>query len=433
VELNEVISRIFVRHRRLIVALVVAGLLAGFAVHLGDPPQYSASARMVLDTLDPEDQAQAGVFSDTARAIATGPSLIREALKKVGATRDVTAISKEHIEVQALGSSGVVQLTVTDSDPKVAVSLANAIAKAVIDARLNLTAGQAESVVQNLKQEIKQLQAQVGRLDSRIEAQGAGPNSQLLRQRDLLVQQVSQLQAERASLETTFASRPRAAVLDAATPPAVKLPGRRIPDLVLGGLLGLLLGVGIAATIESLRPTLVGRTAIARGLDAPVLAELAGPPQRRGQRHGWMAADVAEAAMHVELVAAAAGIQQVRLMALDRQVDLSSLVQTLGEPLKTVAVQQTEMPTARRRRPGSRTSQELELAGPQETDSRIGLVLVTPAVLKLADLDPVKDFLTISGWPLLGVIVYQPLRRKSKVQRSDQTNRSQDDYTEVDV
>jgi hypothetical protein len=432
-ELNEVISRIFVRHRRLIVGLLIAGLLAGFAVHVGDPPQYSASARMVLDTLDPEDQAQSGVIADTARAIATGPSLIRDALKEVDVTRNVTELSKEHIEVQALGSSGVVQLSVTDSDPDVAIGLANAIAKAVIAARLELTAGQAENVVEDLKAEIGDLQTQVRSLDARIESQGAGPNSQLLRQRDLLIQQVSQLQAERASLETTFASRPKAAVLDAATPPALKLPGRRLPDLVLGGLLGLLLGVGIAAATESLRPSLVGRTAIARGLDAPVLAELAGPPQRRGHRHGWMAADVAEAAMHVELVAAAAGVQQVRLMALDRQVDLSSLVQTLGEPLKTATVQQTEMPTARRRRPGSRTAQELEVAKPQQTDSRIGLVLVTPTVLKLADLDPVKDFLTISGWPLLGVIVYQPLRRKTRVQHTDQTGRPDDDYPEVDA
>ena len=65
------------------------------------------------------------------------------------------------------------------------------------------------------------------------------------------------------------------------------------------------------------------------GPEAPVLAELVGPPQRRGNRHGWVAADVAEAAMHVELVAVAAGVQQVRLMALDRQVDLSNLVQIL--------------------------------------------------------------------------------------------------------
>ncbi|HET8789255.1 MAG TPA: Wzz/FepE/Etk N-terminal domain-containing protein, partial [Actinomycetes bacterium] len=83
-ELGEVIGRIFGRHKKLIAALVLAGLLAGFAIHLDDAPRYSASARLVLDTSDPEDQAQSGVIADTTRAIASGPSLVREALEKIG-------------------------------------------------------------------------------------------------------------------------------------------------------------------------------------------------------------------------------------------------------------------------------------------------------------------------------------------------------------
>jgi capsular polysaccharide biosynthesis protein len=432
-ELNEVIGRIFVRHRRLILALFVVGLLAGFAVHLGEARLHAASARLVLDTTDPQDQSQSGVIADTTRAIATGPALIRSTLDKIGARRDPLLVSKEHVEVQALGSSGVVQLTVTDPDPQVAIDLANALARAVIQTRVELTAGEAANIVRSIDKEVAELQRQLNTVEGQIQRSGTGTNNELLRRRDLLVQRVSQLQTERASVESTRALRPKAAILDEATPPALPLPSRQIPDLVLGGLLGLLLGVGAAAAIESLRPTLVGRTAIARGLDAPVLAELAGPPQRRGHRHGWVAADVAEAAMHVELVAVAAGVQHVRLMALDRGVDLSSLVQTLGEPLKTATVEQAEMPTARRRRPGSRAGRELEMTQPKDDSGRVGLVLVTPTVLKLADLDPVKDFLTISGWPLLGVIVYQPLRRKTLVPRTERTARSHDDYTEVDV
>jgi capsular polysaccharide biosynthesis protein len=433
-ELGEVIGRIFGRHKKLIAALILAGLLAGFAIHLDDAPQYSASARLVLDTSDPEDQAQSGVIADTTRAIASGPSLVREALEKIGVRRDATELAKRHVRVQALGSSGVMQLSVTDSDPKVAVALANAIAAAVIKTRLQVTAGEAVTVARSLDQQLTRLQQEISDLDARIDqAGGVVGSGQLVRRREALAQRMSQLESERASVETTRALRPRAAVLDPASPPAQQLPGRRLPDLVLGGLLGLLLGVGAAALVESLRPTLVGRTAIARGTEAPVLAELVGPPQRRGHRHGWVAADVAEAAMHVELVAVAAGVQQVRLMALDRQVDLSNLVQILGDSLKTATVQQADMPTARRRRPGARAGLEPEAVQPEGDGGRIGLVLVAPTVLKLADLDPVKDFLTISGWPLLGVIVYQPLRRRARVPGVQRTSRSQDTYTEVDA
>jgi capsular polysaccharide biosynthesis protein len=433
-ELGEVIGRIFGRHKKLIVALVLAGLLAGFAIHLDDAPRYSASARLVLDTSDPEDQAQSGVIADTTRAIASGPSLVREALATIGVRRDATELARRHVSVQALGSSGVMQLSVTDSDPEVAVALANAIAESVIRTRLQVTAGEAASVVRSLDKQITLFQQQISDLDARIDqAGGAAASGQLVRRREALEQRMSQLESERASVQTTRALRPKADVLDAASPPAQQLPGRRLPDLVLGGLLGLLLGVGAAAMVESLRPTLVGRTAIARGTEAPVLAELVGPPQRRGHRHGWVAADVAEAAMHVELVAVAAGVQQVRLMALDRQVDLSNLVQILGDSLKTATVQQADMPTARRRRPGARAELEPEALQSEGEGGRIGLVLVAPTVLKLADLDPVKDFLTISGWPLLGVIVYQSPRRKALVPGGQRSTRSQDTYTEVDA
>jgi capsular polysaccharide biosynthesis protein len=433
-ELGEVIGRIFGRHKKLIAALVLAGLLAGFAIHLDDAPRYSASARLVLDTSDPEDQAQSGVIADTTRAIASGPSLVREALATIGVRRDATELARRHVSVQALGSSGVMQLSVTDSDPEVAVALANAIAESVIRTRLQVTAGEAASVVRSLDKQITLFQQQISDLDARIDqAGGAAASGQLVRRREALEQRMSQLESERASVQTTRALRPKADVLDAASPPAQQLPGRRLPDLVLGGLLGLLLGVGAAAMVESLRPTLVGRTAIARGTEAPVLAELVGPPQRRGHRHGWVAADVAEAAMHVELVAVAAGVQQVRLMALDRQVDLSNLVQILGDSLKTATVQQADMPTARRRRPGARAELEPEALQSEGEGGRIGLVLVAPTVLKLADLDPVKDFLTISGWPLLGVIVYQSPRRKALVPGGQRGTRSQDTYTEVDA
>jgi capsular polysaccharide biosynthesis protein len=420
-ELNEVISRIVGRHWKLIGVLMVTGLLAGFALHLNDAPQYSATARLVLDTSDPASQSESGVIADTARAIASGPSLVRAALTEVGARRDATEVARRDIDVQALGSSGVVQLSVVDPDPKVAVALANALAKAVIKARLQVTAGQAASVVADLDRQASQLQRQIDKLDGKIDelsprasdpggSAGRRELDRLLRQRDILVQRLAQIQTERGNVEGTRALRPKAAILDPASPPADEVPGRRLPDLVLGALLGLLVGVGIAAMLESLRPTLVGRTAIARGIEAPVLAELAGPPEHRAHRHGWDPADVAEAAMHVELVAVAAGVRQVQLMALDRQADISNLVQVLGDSLKTATVQQADTPVARRRRPGSKPARDLDV--PQNGDRRIGLVLVAPSVVKLADLDPVKEFLAISGWPLLGVIVYQPLRRK---------------------
>ena len=446
-ELSEVVGRVVGRHLWLIATLMLAGLLGALALHLNDAPRYSATARLVLDTPDPTNQSQSAVIADTARAMASGVLLVEGALAEVGVRRDARDLALHDIEVQALGSSGVVQLSVTDPDPRVAVALANAIGRAVIQARLEVTAGQAAKVIQDLDKQIAQLQAQADTLDRTIQRLNPPPGSpggqldQLLLQRGALTQRLGQLQTERATVEGDRALRPKAAVIDPASAPAQRLPGRRLPDIILGGLLGLLVGVGVAAALESVRPTLVGRTAIARGTGAPVLAELVGPPGRRGHRYGWHPADVAEAAMHVELVAVAGGVQQLRLMALDRQVDLANLARVLGDSLGTVTVGQVDAPTARRRRQGFRPAPDDQPVGhadpaldaPPNGGGRVGLIIVVPTVVKLTDLDPVKDFLAISGWPLLGVILYHPLRRKALVQQVDRARSPRDEFTEVDL
>jgi capsular polysaccharide biosynthesis protein len=448
-ELNEVVHRVVRRHLGLIATFVLAGLLAAFAYHVNDAPLYSATARLVLDTPDPTNQSQSVVIADTARAIATGDSLVNRALTEVGVHRDGRDLALHDIEVQALGSSSVVQLSVTDSDPGVAVALANAIAKSVIRARLEVSTGQAATIVQDLDAQIADLQVQARNLDRKID--NLDPNSgttrgqldQLLAQRDVVTQRLSQLQTERTTVEGSRALRPKAGIIDPASAPAKQLPGRRLPDIILGGLLGLLIGVGVAAGLESLHPTLVGRAAIAKATAAPILAELVGPPGGRGQRHGWHSADIAEAAMHVELVAVAAGIKQVKLMALDRQVDLRDLAWVLEDSLSTATVDLVAMPTARRRRSGFRQARQNDdpftQADPAQDvpaengNGQVGLVIVGPTVIKLRDLEPVKDFLAISGWPLLGVVLYHPLHRRALAHRIDRAANPHDQYTEVDV
>ena len=43
---------------------------------------------------------------------------------------------------------------------------------------------------------------------------------------------------------------------------------------------------------------------------------------------------------------------------------------------------------------------------------RTGLVMAVPRVVKVADVDAVTNLIWISGWALLGVIVYSPSRKK---------------------
>ena len=56
-----------------------------------------------------------------------------------------------------------------------------------------------------------------------------------------------------------------------------------------------------------------------------------------------------------------------------------------------------------------------------DADYRAGLVLVAPTVLPKSELDVVGDVLSITGWPLLGVIAYRstPPRRSKREQDTE--------------
>ena len=79
--------------------------------------------------------------------------------------------------------------------------------------------------------------------------------------------------------------------------------------MVLGGLLGLIIGVGLAALSELIRPTVVGGDALARQFGVPVLGTL------RTSRAGVVnEREVAAAAGHLRLAARAAGVRRVELI-----------------------------------------------------------------------------------------------------------------------
>ena len=162
-ELDEVVGRIFGRHKLLLVVCVVVGLLAAMAVHWSDKPQYASSARLMIGTEDPTSSAQATALADTVRALATGPELVAAALRDAGAVRDATAVAAQDVDVQALGSSGVVQLTVTDPDPKVAVNLAGALASAVVKARTQDATAASAATLASLAGRIADLRGQIDR------------------------------------------------------------------------------------------------------------------------------------------------------------------------------------------------------------------------------------------------------------------------------
>jgi capsular polysaccharide biosynthesis protein len=438
-ELNDAVNRIVRHHIKLIAAFVLLAAAAAGLLHLGDGPSYAATTRLVLDTADPPGQAASAAIADTGRAIATSPSEVARALRQIGVTRDAREVAEHHVSLGALGSSGVLGLTVTDADPEVAAKLANALARGLIETRLEITSGRVAGTLADLDAQIDRITRQILDVDQRLDevegtiAAGTTPETlntlraqrdELLDVRGLLAQRRSTLETERASILVSDALRPQAAIVDPARVPEEAEPGRLLPDVALAMVLGLFLGIGMAAGAEALRPTVVGRAAISRETSAPALGALPAPPDRL-----LPTTDVSAVATRLGMAAAAAGVDRVELIGLDQRQDLSVVAGLLRTSQRVASAPAwASVPVAVGEASGtpgwihaSPSTDPTPVIGPRDQDIasgnghvRTGLALIGPETAKKRDLDAVGDLVSITGLPLLGIVVYRPARAFSK-------------------
>jgi hypothetical protein len=289
-ELTDAVRRVFVHHARLIVACLLVGSLAAWAWASERPAAYTASARLMLDARASGNADAVAAVADAARAIATSAGVAAVAVDDTDVARDPRRLIETHsIAVGALGASGFVVLDVTDPDPEVAAALANALAGEVVERWVPPEAGATEAGADALQrriddvgEEIADIERRITRLSVRIAAATTpevasrlrAERDSLIAGRDGLVQERQALQGEMGRLVVANAGRFVPEVVDPAVAPTVPNATHAIPLAALGALLGFLVGAGLAAAIETFRPTLVGGDAIADALGAPVLGTL---------------------------------------------------------------------------------------------------------------------------------------------------------------
>ena len=414
-ELNDALSRIVGQHWRLLGLCLLCGVTLGLLL-APHGKEYSASVRLVLDTPDPVARQQSEAIADTAKAIATSSTEVSRALRRTGVERgDPTEFANKHVNVSALGTSGILQLSVTDKDSRAAAAIANALASLLIQTRTEVTNGQADSVFAELDRRTAELSRKIAAATDQVNSlslQIAGaPNSRpgnALRAKrataqqslDFLTQEKSVLESERVSLLSTSAQRPRPQIISAATAPAKPESSSRLQYLILGALVGLALGMGLAGLIETVRPTLVGSETLASELNAALLGKL---------QEDTPAETSANVGARLRLAAEAAGVGNVALLATGSNVDLDAVALSLRDSAAAGAPHRNGAPPPP---PGMHAPAKLRIAPFEATDPpfnngrRSGLVLVSPTALKKTELADVSHLLKASNLPLLGLITY---------------------------
>jgi capsular polysaccharide biosynthesis protein len=435
-ELNDAFHRIFRQHL-LVILLVVAVCVTGAAVlGLGEKPSYTASTRLVLDTQDPQSSTGSTVIGDTAKAIATSPVEVSAALSQAHiADRNPTEVAK-HVSVSPLGTSGVLQLSVTDSKPAYARALANALAEQVIRTRSTVNTRRIDQIsadldgrIRVLNQRIAGADAAVDQFNRQLAAGQTGTAAARLRSqidsesrlRDFDAEQRGVLVSERLGLLSTDALRPQASVISRATLPRDADASRRVPDLMLGLLLGLILGIGAAALIETFKPTLHGAEMLAREFGTSYLGTI---PATAGEEEADLGTE--PITLVLRLAAEGAGVRSVNLLAAVRDPGLTAAAANLeaavngiagpdADPSAPVAAGGTEP-----YRPRKRERYEPPEASPLPLRVRTfgidfpasrngapsGVVLVAPQSLPRSRVLEVKHLLSVMPVPVLGLISY---------------------------
>jgi capsular polysaccharide biosynthesis protein len=441
-ELNEAARRIFLQHWKLI-ALVLATCIGGAALlHRGDATTYTASTRLVLDTQDPQSSTGSTVIGDTARAIATSPYEIKQALDQAGIRGRSPEEVAKHVSASALGTSGVLQLSVGDSSPVVAQRLADALAESVIQTRSSVNGKRFREISSNLDARIAQLNRQIANRDARIDvvnrqlaagatgAQAARLRSlvdAISRTRDFAAQERGVLVSERLGLLSTEALRPQASIISSANRPVKPDPSRAVPDLMLGVLLGLVLGVGIAAVLETLHPRLRGGDALARELRTSHLGSLT--PGAGTDGVSWGGEPLS---LMLRLAAKGAGVRRVSLLAAEPIPELDIIAKQLetaanhpvdaGSPVEDPAaaaspggnVAPSSVEAMARRAVGAAPMHVRPFGidfAMSSNGAATGVVVLAPTSLRRARIVGLNHLLSITPAPVLGLITYSPRRR----------------------
>jgi capsular polysaccharide biosynthesis protein len=428
-DLNDALNRVVLRNLPLIGGCVLAAVLLSVAMSMRGTAEYQSTARVSSGALAARSSQEAAAQAAQLEAVATSRSVVDRALTSAGVDRPPGRTARENVTVTPLGTSPVASVTVQDREARAAHALAQALADEVVvvlgrpRAALERQRHQLQRQIAELSAKRESQVSQVGSvLQPRVSAQLAGIDARLGSLGDRLV-----------AVESLLGGTLDPVLLDRAGP-ATEMPSSKVPDAALAGLLGLVLGLGIAAVRESLRPTVVGVSALSKLFAAPALGTV---DRRDGVRLGLSLdrlatrVDVAARRVDTNVVALTGPIPEEQLADMAQDLDYLLSGHTMSRPLADVPATRLE---ARLRGsanghaagPGRAGGVGAVTESPPEPamwesvrvlpcdertlsllgrgDHRMGLLVVAPRSTPRDGLLHVEDVVGTTGWPLLGVV-----------------------------
>jgi hypothetical protein len=275
----------------------------------------------------------------------------------------------------------------------------NALAATVVKVRNDAEFGGTETLLAQVQQQYAAVTRQVGAVQGQIERESQVPAftttqvqdrsaalSTLAIEHSTLLAQESTLDRQRQQLIQDLASATRPDVIDDSSKAGIPVQNSLSTRMAIGGVLGLLLGVALAAVREALRPTLY-MPALARRVGAPLLGVLPRTPRTAAELEDqWLP-------QYVTVAAEAAGVRTVQLVSVGRRkVDVTGLSRCLDgrNGLRVV--------------PLALPGDSPDGVPPATVSSDAGIVVVASKVVKGRALKRLEQHLSVTRQPVLGVI-----------------------------
>ena len=437
-EIDEIAARLLRQYWALILVCVAAPLLVIAAIAVKQPAMYAASARIDSGTEVPASAAQAQAIVSQIQGIATGKTVAAKALQTVNVTRNLNTFVND-VSVSGLGGSQVVDLKVTDRNPQVAAALAKTLAASVVNSLNSVGQSGLSTTLQAIDQEIVRLTEQQKVV---TEQAASDPKNQTLQAKLAgLDQVIANFSGDRSRLLIQATTQGLATVLDQPVVPGQPESKALTQKLGLAGVLGLVIGILIAAIAETIRPTVPGARRVSRRLGAPTLGRLTS-----ADLNGHPTQDLENLALRLRLAATHAEVSAITLVDINDRYELSELAYELERSLRpdpdslaleagfaggnnhqdsassgssfgAVLVKGHQLTTGHQVLHIYPIAQMKHLGGL----GRVGVLVLATPVSRVSKIMALDDLVTSSGWPIVGVVGI-PRPRRGLAGRRDRRN-----------
>lgn len=388
--IDEAVHRVVRGHWLLIAICFLLPVAAVFYLGAKQPVMYEAVGRLQFGTALASSNVQADATSTRALGIVTSPGVVERALAEAGLDVDPLQFAKDHVDVRRVGVSPVIEVAVSQESADRAAIIAKSLINQLLDfSNAGDRKPETDRVV-SLDSTIVTLTKQRDELIPKLAEASLGQQLSLQAQISAIQTVLVDDLRQRSDLIVAASSRSSTVLLDAVRTPTIPLSNGTKQTAALAALLGLIGGLGLAAGLETLRPTLRDPKAISYAVGAPVIGHVASsdlkPPPRREA--------ISPIADRMALLGRRYGSSQAMLLSV-RSADQARA----DEMAAALGVNRDGHPSHR--------LQCAALNGHWiEPGEHPAIVIFSPAKVRARELRPVQELLESVDWPVLGVVTY---------------------------